>query len=146
MALLSDTVDRAMAEDPGENELQNTLPDDERLRDGGVYEGATPLPIVELQAFFRGKTKKRWSYMRTNAMAIAFMLDPTTDLDDLIGSDSRNVDSQVREMSKRCGLTSITNDPKLTAEILDSNAKNETEEKHSVKSTLNQARVTTGMQ
>ncbi|KUF95265.1 M96 mating-specific protein family [Phytophthora nicotianae] len=135
-----------MAEDPGENELQNTLPDDERLRDGGVYEGATPLPIVELQAFFRGKTKKRWSYMHTNAMAIAFMLDPTTDLDDLIGSDSRNVDSQVREMSKRCGLTSITNDPKLTAEILDSNAKNETEEKHSVKSTLNQARVTTGMQ
>ncbi|KUF89181.1 hypothetical protein AM588_10004229 [Phytophthora nicotianae] len=51
-------------------------------------------------------------------MSIAFMIDPSTNLDDFVGKDNDEVDSQILQMAKRCGLTTTSKDAKRTAEIL----------------------------
>ncbi|KAG2761345.1 hypothetical protein PC129_g14288 [Phytophthora cactorum] len=83
--LLSDTVDLISASVSADHELENTAAEGENVQDGDNYENVESLQLDELQTFFRGKIRKRWDYIHTNAMGIAFMLDPTMDLDDLIG-------------------------------------------------------------
>ncbi|GMF43875.1 unnamed protein product [Phytophthora fragariaefolia] len=52
-------------------------------------------------------------------MGIAFLLDPSTDIDDFIGTDDEIVDDQICEMAAKCGLlTPTTGVPILIAEIL----------------------------
>ncbi|KAG2884675.1 hypothetical protein PC129_g21389 [Phytophthora cactorum] len=116
--LLSDTVERIAAAAPGEPEYQNTAPDEERLVAGRECENVTAHPLGELQVFFREKIRS-YMYVHTNAMGIAFMLDPAMDLDDFVDCDDGNVDEQVRKRAQHCGLlTSTTGVPKLTAAIL----------------------------
>ncbi|OWZ12292.1 hypothetical protein PHMEG_00014581 [Phytophthora megakarya] len=65
------------------------------------------------------KLLKRWKYVHTNAMGIAFLLDPTTNLDDFVGSDDDTVEDQISKVAELCGvITSRNGTPKLTAEIL----------------------------
>ncbi|GMF48721.1 unnamed protein product [Phytophthora fragariaefolia] len=52
-------------------------------------------------------------------MGIAFLLDPSTDMDDFIGTDDETVDDQICEMTTKCGLlTPTTCGPILIAEII----------------------------
>ncbi|GMF58827.1 unnamed protein product [Phytophthora fragariaefolia] len=52
-------------------------------------------------------------------MGIAFLIDPSTDIDDFIGTDDEIVDDQICEMAANCGLlTPTTVVPILIAEIL----------------------------
>ncbi|EGZ05392.1 hypothetical protein PHYSODRAFT_533640 [Phytophthora sojae] len=52
-------------------------------------------------------------------MSIAFLLDPSTDIDDFVGADDEKVDDQVCEMARRCGLfTPTVGAPAFTAEVL----------------------------
>ncbi|OWZ00672.1 hypothetical protein PHMEG_00028088 [Phytophthora megakarya] len=92
--------------------------DDERLQAAGNYEKLNAIETTELQHFVREKIKNRWNYVHTNSMSIGFMLDPSTNLDDFVGKDNDKVDKQILRMAKRCNLTTTSNDPKLTAEIL----------------------------
>ncbi|KAF4127060.1 hAT family C-terminal dimerization region [Phytophthora infestans] len=88
------------------------------LPDGGEYQRITAVPLGQLQSFFRKKIFKQWKYVHSNAMAVAFLLDPATSLDDFAGDDDENVDEQVCMLATRCGLITPANMAKLTAEIL----------------------------
>ncbi|KUF98216.1 hypothetical protein AM588_10007524 [Phytophthora nicotianae] len=122
--LLSNTVERVIATAYTENPSHSTMPEEERLVAGTDYQNVIAPPLSELQAFFRGKIKKRWDYVHTNAMGIAFMLDPAMDLDDFVGLDDETVDEQIRKMAKDCRLLTPTlGIPKLTAEILNFKSK-----------------------
>jgi hypothetical protein len=37
-------------------------------------------------------------------MAVAFLLDPSMNIDDFVGSDDDQVDDQVCKLAERCGL------------------------------------------
>ncbi|KAE8951232.1 hypothetical protein PR002_g33033, partial [Phytophthora rubi] len=117
--LLSDTVERITSTSSADNELQSVLAEDESILTGDDYKKVATLSLVELQGCFREKIKKRWTYVHTNAMGIAFMLDPATDLDDFVGTDSEKVDDQACPMAVRCGIITAVDIPKLTAEILE---------------------------
>ncbi|GMF51134.1 unnamed protein product [Phytophthora fragariaefolia] len=83
-----------------------------------AYQSVTALPLGELQSVFHEKIGKRWKYVHTNAMAVAFMLDPSMDLDDLVGSHDENVDDQVGKLAVKCRLVETADDPDWTREIL----------------------------
>lgn len=53
------------------------------------YVPSTRIDQVELTSFFRDKIKKRWAYVHTNAMAIAFYLDPRYKFTDFEPGDER---------------------------------------------------------
>ncbi|KAE8906463.1 hypothetical protein PF003_g9895 [Phytophthora fragariae] len=78
---------------------RTTEKQDESILTGDDYKKIATLSLVELQGCFREKIKKRWTYVHTNAIGIAFMLDPATDLDDFVGTDSEKVDDQVCQMA-----------------------------------------------
>jgi hypothetical protein len=72
-----------------------------------------------LQAFIREKIKKRWKYVHSNAMGVAFLLDPRMDIMGFVGDDDEEAVEAVYELARRCGLlTTSTGLPKLTAEIV----------------------------
>ncbi|KAG1701784.1 hypothetical protein DVH05_010278 [Phytophthora capsici] len=118
MELLSNTVNHITFAASIENQCHITIPEEEGLVTGHVYQNVVTPPLSDLQAFFREKIKKRWSYVHTNAMGIAFMLDPAMDLDDFVCLDDETVDEQIRTMVKECGLLTPTiGVPKITVEI-----------------------------
>ncbi|ETP35931.1 hypothetical protein F442_16007 [Phytophthora nicotianae P10297] len=85
----------------------------------GEHEKMTAFQLDELQACFRKQNKLHGFCVHTNAMGIAFMLDPSMVLDAFVGADDGTVDDQLCKMAKRCGiLTPTTGIPKLTAEML----------------------------
>ncbi|KAL3664958.1 hypothetical protein V7S43_010134 [Phytophthora oleae] len=117
--LISNTTERLASNgsEPTNNELRGETTDDES--GGGEYQNVAALPLSELQQVFREKIKTRWNYVHTNAMGIAFLLDPAEDLEDFVGSDDDNVENEVCEMAERCGILTPTRGiPKLVAEIL----------------------------
>ncbi|GMF51145.1 unnamed protein product [Phytophthora fragariaefolia] len=121
--LLSNSVGLLAAAPPfapiSETSPDSTSPDNENLLARSGYKNIDVPLLGELQTFFREKIKRRWSYVRTNAMGIAFLLDPSTDIDDFIGTDDEIVDDQICEMAAKCGLlTPTTGVPILIAEIL----------------------------
>ncbi|POM79815.1 Hypothetical protein PHPALM_2429, partial [Phytophthora palmivora] len=69
--------------------------DTEGSQSGRSYQRVTAVPLDQLQSIFREKIEQRWKYVHTNAMAVAFMLDPSMDLDEFVGSDDDAVDDQV---------------------------------------------------
>ncbi|KAL3664261.1 hypothetical protein V7S43_010588 [Phytophthora oleae] len=97
--LLSNTAERLASNgsEPTNNELRGETVDDESC--GGEYQNVAALPLSELQQVFREKIKTRWNYVHTNAMGIAFLLDPAEDLEDFVSSDDDNVDNEVCEMA-----------------------------------------------
>jgi len=84
----------------------------------GAYKNLANVRLNHLQGLFREKIQKRWRYVHTNAMAVAFLLDPSMSIDDFVGSDDDQVDDQVCKLAERCGLISSTGVAALTAEIL----------------------------
>jgi hypothetical protein len=84
----------------------------------GTYTTVAAVNLDLLQSVFREKIQKRWRYVHTNAMAVAFLLDPSMNIDDFVGSDNDQVDNQVCNLAGRCGLISTTGVAALTAEIL----------------------------
>ncbi|OWZ15650.1 hypothetical protein PHMEG_00010665 [Phytophthora megakarya] len=121
------TVGTQLRADPSDDEEEDP-PDDngasqensangttESLSMNGEYENVADLPLRDVRSMFREKLLKRWKYDHTNAMKI----DPTTNLDDFVGSDDHTVEDKNCKMAERCGvITSRHGTPKLTAEIL----------------------------
>lgn len=118
IGVLSDAVEILSSTFHTENQHESGATSNPDSRDDGEYTTITSVPLDELQTFFRGKIQKRWKYVHTNAMAVAFLLDPTTNLDDFVGDDDENVDDQVYNLAIRCGLITPANVAKLTAEAL----------------------------
>ncbi|ETK93579.1 hypothetical protein L915_03274 [Phytophthora nicotianae] len=75
----------AMSTTSVEENLNQTAAAD--LPDEDEYQRITVVPLGQLQTFYRVKILKRWKYVHTNAMAVAFLLDPATNLDDYVGED-----------------------------------------------------------
>ncbi|ETI57366.1 hypothetical protein F443_00328 [Phytophthora nicotianae P1569] len=96
----------------------NNEPIGETPQADGAYTHLTAVSLAHLQGLFRGNIQKRWRYVHTNAMAVAFLLEPSMNIDDFVGSDDELVDDQVRTLAERCGLISGTGIPALTAELL----------------------------
>lgn len=116
--MLSDAVELMASATPTESQPQISDAVGEVQPADGTYTHIMTVPLDHLQSIFRERIQKRWQYVHTNAMAVAFMLDPATDLDDFVGSDDENVDDQVCKLTVRCGLILSTAVAKLTAEIL----------------------------
>ncbi|KAG2979747.1 hypothetical protein PC121_g17038 [Phytophthora cactorum] len=113
--LLSNTVEQVTSTVPTIDERPSA---DETPLARGEYEKATALPLADLQTCFREQINRRWSYVHTNAMGIAFMLDPAMDLNDFAGTDDDTLDGQDCKMARRCGILIPTAGiPKLTSEI-----------------------------
>ncbi|KAF4136373.1 hypothetical protein GN958_ATG14434 [Phytophthora infestans] len=109
IGVLSDAVEILSSTFHTKNQHESGATSNPDSRDDGEYTSITSAPLDELQTFFRGKMKKRWKYVHTNAMAVAFLLDPTTNLDDFVGDDDENVDDQVCNLAIRCGLITPAN-------------------------------------
>ncbi|ETO69120.1 hypothetical protein F444_14208 [Phytophthora nicotianae P1976] len=118
IGVLSDAAEILSSTFLTENQQQNVTASNLDSRDDDEYTSITTISLDELQTFFREKIQKRWKYVHTNAMAVAFLLDPATNLDDFVGDDDENVDDQVCKLAIRCGMITPANVAKLTAEIL----------------------------
>ncbi|GMF18371.1 unnamed protein product [Phytophthora fragariaefolia] len=91
---------------------------DEASQADGKYTNLTAVRLDHLKGLFREKIQKRWRYVHTNAMAVGFLLDPSMNIDDFVGSNDERVDDQVCSLAERCGLITSTGVDALTAEIL----------------------------
>ncbi|OWZ15609.1 hypothetical protein PHMEG_00010719 [Phytophthora megakarya] len=59
---------------------------------------------TELQAAIKGHIKYRWNYVHTDAVGLAFLLDPHTNLDDFVGPDEVATITQGCDFAQRSGL------------------------------------------
>ncbi|KAF4128508.1 hypothetical protein GN958_ATG22289 [Phytophthora infestans] len=96
IGMLSHAAETMSTTTSGQENMNQTATAD--LPDGGEYQRIT-------------------AYVHSNAMAVAFLLDPAISFDDFVGDDDENIDEQVCMLATRCGLMTPANMAKLTAEI-----------------------------
>ncbi|OWZ16174.1 hypothetical protein PHMEG_00010073 [Phytophthora megakarya] len=90
------TIDHLASTNRTDDEL---TADAESNHVGRDYKKVSEVPLAELRAGFGEKVKQRWTYVHTNAMGIAYMLDSATDLDDFVGADGDEVDNQICQIA-----------------------------------------------
>jgi hypothetical protein len=82
-----------------------------------MYSPSHPIVHRELQRFIRVQIQKRWDYVHTSAMGVAFYMDPSMSLDDFVGNDFNTAQSQVLDIGKSCGVVGTNARAALTAEL-----------------------------
>jgi hypothetical protein len=82
-----------------------------------IYNSSIPIVHRKLQRFIRAQIQKRWQYVHTSAMGVAFFLDPSKDLDDFVGNDLEGAQAQVFKLGKDSGLIKESDEPVLNAEL-----------------------------
>ncbi|RLN38147.1 hypothetical protein BBJ28_00025395 [Nothophytophthora sp. Chile5] len=98
--------------------LSDAVPDHAPVAPLTAYKNLEPLATDDLRRFFRAKIQRRWEYVHTNAMGIAFFLDPTTDLDQFAEGDEEQTRNQACELAKRSQLfPENAGVPELVAEL-----------------------------
>ncbi|OQR81670.1 hypothetical protein THRCLA_23316 [Thraustotheca clavata] len=75
--------------------------------------------VSSLRTFFRQKISSRWSYVQTNAMGIAFYLDPRHKLSSSKYGDERLVREQIVSFSLQSRLIEQSQVQDLTSQIYD---------------------------
>ncbi|KAG1688495.1 hypothetical protein DVH05_003587 [Phytophthora capsici] len=64
-----------------------------------------PTFLVDTATAIRVLVKSRWDKMHTDAMGIAFFLDPSQDPDGFVGDDGIDIKNQIRKVTKRLGFS-----------------------------------------
>ncbi|KAL3664772.1 hypothetical protein V7S43_009952 [Phytophthora oleae] len=64
-----------------------------------------PSFMVDIAASIMELIEDRWNFIHTDAMAVAFLLDPTKDPDDFVDDDKATASEHIREIGARLGYS-----------------------------------------
>ncbi|KAE9027351.1 hypothetical protein PR003_g6678 [Phytophthora rubi] len=66
---------------------------------------SNPQYMIDTATTIRSLIEKRWEFLHTDAMGIAFLLDPSRDLDDFVGDDHNKALNSVLVVAERMGYS-----------------------------------------